>query len=30
MFQRATVEGFLNDRTTVIWSDGEVFLFQQI
>jgi hypothetical protein len=27
--RRTLVETFLNDRTTVIWSDGNKFLFQQ-
>jgi hypothetical protein len=27
--RRELVEKFLNDRTNVIWHDGDVFLFQQ-
>jgi hypothetical protein len=27
--RRALVEDFLNERTTVVWHDGDTFLFQQ-
>jgi hypothetical protein len=27
--RRALVENFLNDRTTVVWHDGDTFLYRQ-